>query len=314
MTAFIDDHRDRFGVEPICRVLTGHGCKIAPSTYYAAKSRPLSARAQRDAVVLGHIRRVHGDPRIGRGLYGARKVWHELRREQARGEHRELGSVPRCQIERLMRANNIRGTRRDKGLITTRSQRAAARPADLVKRNFTASRPNELWVVDFTYVPTWSHMAFSAFVSDVYSRRIVGWRTAAAMPTQLPLDAPQMALWTRQQADELVAGLIHHTDKGSQGGFNRWSQHLEVEVSDGTTARLDGDVDGEAGDAVAGSSACSTRFGACVLGQDCRRSVERGRGDRVWRVGSGRVALVPRAWRDAVDPAQPSVGQVSLVR
>ena len=190
MTAFIDDHRDRFGVEPICRVLTGHGCKIAPSTYYAAKSRPLSARAQRDAVVLGHIRRVHGDPRIGRGLYGARKVWHELRREQARGEHRELGSVPRCQIERLMRANNIRGTRRDKGLVTTRSQRAAARPADLAKRNFTASRPNELWVVDFTYVPTWSHMAFSAFVSDVYSRRIVGWRTAAAMPTQLPLDAP----------------------------------------------------------------------------------------------------------------------------
>ena len=299
MTAFIDDHRDRFGVEPICRVLTGHGCKIAPSTYYAAKSRPLSARAQRDAVVLGHIRRVHGDPRIGRGLYGARKVWHELRREQARGEHRELGSVPRCQIERLMRANNIRGTRRDKGLVTTRSQRAAARPADLVKRNFTASRPNELWVVDFTYVPTWSHMAFSAFVSDVYSRRIVGWRTAAAMPTQLPLDAPQMALWTRQQADELVAGLIHHSDAGSQGGFNRWSQHLEVEVSDGTTARLDGDVDGEAGDAVAGSSACSTRCGAGVLGEDRRGAHERGRGDRVRGVGSRRIALVPRTWGNA---------------
>ena len=226
MTAFIDDHRDRFGVEPICRVLTGHGCKIAPSTYYAAKSRPLSARAQRDAVVLGQIRRVHGDPRIGRGLYGARKVWHELRREQARGEHRELGSVPRCQIERLMRANNIRGTRRDKGPITTRSQRAAARLADLVKRNFTASRPNELWVVDFTYVPTWSHMAFSAFVSDVYSRRIVGWRTAAAMPTQLPLDAPQMALWTRQQADELVAGLIHHSDAGSQYTSIRYTSRL----------------------------------------------------------------------------------------
>ena len=226
VTAFIDDHRDRFGVEPICRVLTGHGCKIAPSTYYAAKSRPLSARAQRDAVVLGQIRRVHGDPRIGRGLYGARKVWHELRREQARGEHRELGSVPRCQIERLMRANNIRGTRRDKGPITTRSQRAAARLADLVKRNFTASRPNELWVVDFTYVPTWSHMAFSAFVSDVYSRRIVGWRTAAAMPTQLPLDAPQMALWTRQQADELVAGLIHHSDAGSQYTSIRYTSRL----------------------------------------------------------------------------------------
>ena len=154
------------------------------------------------------------------GLYGARKVWHELRREQARGEHRELGSVPRCQIERLMRANNIRGVRRDKGPVTTRSQRAAARPADLMKRNFTASRPNELRVVDFTYVATWSRMAFSAFVSDVYSRRIGGWRTAAAMRTQLPLDASEMALWTRQQADEIVAGLIHHSDPGSQAGLN----------------------------------------------------------------------------------------------
>ena len=238
VTAFIDDHRDRFGVEPICRVLSGHGCEIAPSSYYGAKSRPLSARAQRDAVVLGHIGRVHGDPRIGRGLYGARKVWHELRREQARGGHRELGSVPRCQIERLMRVNNIRGARRDKGSVTTRSQQAAARPADLVKRNFTASRPNELWVVDFTYVATWSHMAFSAFVSDVYSRRIVGWRTATAMPTQLPLDALEMALWTRQQADEIVAGLIHHSDAGSQSGLNRSKQHLLVGVSVGARRGL----------------------------------------------------------------------------
>ena len=113
-----------------------------------------------------------------------------------------------------------------------------ARPADLVKRNFTASRPNELWVVDFTYVATWSHMAFSAFVSDVYSRRIVGWRTATAMPTQLPLDALEMALWTRQQADEIVAGLIHHSDAGSQGGFKWSSQHLLVGVSVGARRGL----------------------------------------------------------------------------
>jgi putative transposase len=192
--AFIDAYKERFGVEPICAVLREQGCGIAPSTYYAAKGRPPSARATRDEVVLANIRRVHASPTIGRGLYGARKVWHELAREQARGEHPELGRVPRCQIERLMRAHGLRGVRRDKGFVTTRPDPAAARPPDLVKRNFTASRPNELWVVDFTYVPTWSGTVFSAFVSDVYSRRIVGWRTKATMPTELPLDALEMAL------------------------------------------------------------------------------------------------------------------------
>jgi putative transposase len=176
--------------------------------------------------VLAHIRRVHGDPKIGRGLYGARKVWHELRREQARGEHPELGHVPRCQVERLMRANGLRGVRRDRGFVTTRCDINAVRPPDLVKRNFKASRPNELWVVDFTYVPTWSGTVFSAFVSDVCSRRIVGWRTKATMPTELPLDALEMALWTRQQADQLVAGLIHHSDAGSQYTAIRYSSRL----------------------------------------------------------------------------------------
>ncbi len=226
MIAFIDAHRDRFGVEPICRVLTEHDCTIAPSTYYAAKTRPVSARSLRDDVVLAHIRRVHGSPRIGRGLYGARKVWHELRHEQARGEHPELGRVPRCQVERLMRANGLRGVRRDKGFVTTRPDPAATRAPDLVQRTFRASRPNELWVVDFTYVATWSGTAFSAFVSDVFSRRIVGWRTAATMPTELPLDALEMALWTRQQADELVAGLIHHSDAGSQYTSIRYTSRL----------------------------------------------------------------------------------------
>jgi putative transposase len=223
---FIDAHRDRFGVEPMCRVLTEHGVHVAPSTYYAAKTRPPSARAVRDEIVLEHIRRVHASPRIGRGLYGARKVWHELRREQARGEHPELGHVPRCQVERLMRANGLRGVRRDKSFVTTRPDPAAARPPDLVKRNFHASRPNELWVVDFTYVPTWSGTVFSAFVSDVFSRRIVGWRTKATMPTELPLDALEMALWTREQADELVDGLVHHSDAGSQYTSIRYSHRL----------------------------------------------------------------------------------------
>ena len=232
MTRFIDEHRDRktaglrWGVEPICAVLTKHGCGIAPSTYYAAKTRPCSLRSVRDAVVLEHVRRVHASPTIGRRLYGVRKVWHELAREQARGEHLELGPVPRCQVERLMRAARLRGVRRDKTFVTTRPDPGAARPPDLVKRNFSATHPNELWVVDFTYVPTWSGTVFSAFVTDVYSRRIVGWRTKATMPTELPLDALEMAIWTRQQADELIDGLIHHSDAGSQYTAIRYSNRL----------------------------------------------------------------------------------------
>lgn len=226
MIAFIDAHRDRFGVEPICRVLTEHGVKIAPSTYYAAKTRPPSARAVRDEVVLAHIVRVHESPTIGRRLYGARKVYKELAREEARGEHPELGHVPCCQVERLMRTNGLRGVRRGRRFVTTRPDTGVERPPDLVKRDFTAARPNELWVVDFTYVPTWAGMVFTAFVTDVFSRRIVGWRTKATMPTELPLDALEMALWTRAQADELVDGLVHHSDAGSQYTSIRYSERL----------------------------------------------------------------------------------------
>lgn len=185
-----------------------------------------SARALRDEHVLEHIVRVHQDPRIGRGLYGARKVWHQLCRETARGEHPELGHVPRCQVERLMRANGLHGARRGRAFITTRPDPAADRPADLVRRQFSADRPNRLWVVDFTYVATWAGTAFTAFVTDVFSRRIVGWRTAAAMPTELPLDALEMALWTREGADELVEGLVHHSDAGSQYTSIRYGNRL----------------------------------------------------------------------------------------
>lgn len=226
MIAFIVDHRERFGVEPICRVLTAHGCKIAPSTFYAALTRPPSARAVRDEVVLPHIVRVHESARIGRRLYGARKVFKELAREQARGEYLELGPVPCCQVERLMRAHRLRGVRRGRQFVTTRPDPAAVRPADLVKRKFTATRPNQLWVVDVTYVPTWSGTVFTAFVTDVFSRRIVGWRTKATMPTELPLDALEIALWTRAQANELVDGLIHHSDAGSQPAFISYGERL----------------------------------------------------------------------------------------
>ena len=160
--------------------------------------------------------RVHSDRDAGRGLYGARKVWHHLRREGHQ--------VPRCQVERLMRQAGLRGVRRGRQFITTRTDEKAARPPDLVDRDFTATAPNRLWLVDFTYVATWSGMKFTAFVSDAYSRRIIGWRTANSMPTDLPLDALEMALWTR--AGKPLDGLVHHSDAGSQYTSIRYTDRL----------------------------------------------------------------------------------------
>ncbi|HEY3895983.1 MAG TPA: IS3 family transposase, partial [Pseudonocardiaceae bacterium] len=150
--AYIEAHRHRFGVEPICRVLSKHGIPIAPSTYYAARTRPPSARAVRDEGVLAEIRVLHADPKRGRGLYGARKVWHQLRRQGGVDGR----PVPRCAVERLMHTAGIRGVRRGRPFRTTRPDPTAQRPPDLVKRHFQADAPNRLWVVDFTYVATWS--------------------------------------------------------------------------------------------------------------------------------------------------------------
>lgn len=227
VVAFVDDHRDRFGVAPICRVLTQHGVKIAPNSYYAHKTRPASIRSLRDALVLGEIERVHADPRQGRGLYGVRKMHAAL----ARAGGVEDQPVSRRQVERLMRVAGLQGARRGRRFITTKADSSVARPPDLVKRAFTAEAPNRLWVVDFTYVPTWSGMAFTAFVTDVYSRRIVGWRTASSMPTALSLDALEMAIWTRQRAGHTddhgrLDGLIQHSDAGAQYTAIRYAERL----------------------------------------------------------------------------------------
>ena len=192
---------------------------IAPSTYRAAKTRPPSARSRHDAELLVEIRRVHADRNIGRRVYGVRKVWNHLVNVEGR-------AVARCTVERLMRVDGLHGARRGRTVRTTRPDGQAVRPPDLVQRHFRASRPNELWVVDFTYVPTWAGMAFTAFVNDVFSRRIVGWRTAASMPTELPLDALEMALWTRGRNGETVDGLVHHSDAGSQYTAIRYSNRL----------------------------------------------------------------------------------------
>lgn len=218
MIEFIDTHRVRFGVEPICAVLSEHGVQVAPRSYYAAKARPLSARAVRDAELVELIRAVHADRAKGRGVAGYRKVWRLLQRDGV--------EVARCTVERLMRQEGLQGAVRGRRLRTTIPDQAAARPADLVGRDFTAAAPNRLWCVDFTYVPTWSGMCFTAFVTDVYSRRIVGWRTHDRMPTELPLDALEMALWVRDRAGADVTGVVHHSDAGSQYVALRYTERL----------------------------------------------------------------------------------------
>jgi putative transposase len=203
---FITGHKARFGVEPICRVLTEHGCPIAPSTYYDAVSRGPSARAVRDEQLKQQISRVFAQ---NYGVYGARKVWLALNREGT--------AVARCTVERLMRELGLAGARRGPKVRTTRPDPAAARAADLVRRQFSPARPDRLWVADFTYVPAWTGTVYVAFVIDAYSRRIIGWRAAATMKTSLVLDALEHALWTRQRDRRgSLAGLICHNDAGSQ--------------------------------------------------------------------------------------------------
>lgn len=206
MIAYIDAYRDRYGVEPICRVLRAAGVQIAPSSYYAARKRPPAARARRDEQLKAQIVRVHA---ANYGVYGARKVWAQL--------HREGVAVARCTVERLMRQLGLTGVVRGKTKRTTVPGGDGLRAADLVNRDFTAEAPNALWVADFTYVPTQAGTVYVAFVVDVYSRMIVGWKAACSMRTSLVLDTMQMALWVRGRAGHRdVRGLVHHSDAGSQ--------------------------------------------------------------------------------------------------
>ncbi len=198
MIAYIDTNRKFFGVEPICGVL-----QFAPRTYYAAKARPLSARALRDAVLKPEIARVHED---NFGVYGVDKVWAQLNREGVR--------VARCTVARLMRDLGLRGVVRGKRKFTTVAGDAAGRPRDLVDRNFTASAPNRLWVADLTYVRTWSGFVYVAFITDVYSRMIVGWQASRSLRSDLALDALEQAIWARSQAGQKLKELIHHSDRG----------------------------------------------------------------------------------------------------
>jgi putative transposase len=203
---YIDEYRDRFGVQAICRVLTAHGVKISSATYRAHKSHAPSVRQRRDDQLKADILRVYTS---NYRVFGARKVWIALNREGV--------SVARCSVERLMRELGLRGVTRGKARRTTIPDPAAARPADLVQRRFTPQAPNALWVADFTYVPTWSGTVYVAFVIDAWSRRILGWRAATSMKTALVLDALEMAIWTRTRCGVTdLTGLVHHNDAGSQ--------------------------------------------------------------------------------------------------
>ncbi|MGH8940522.1 MAG: IS3 family transposase, partial [Actinomycetes bacterium] len=211
VVSFIHGHRDRWGVEPICRVL-----QVAPSTYYAARSRPPSARTLRDAELKVEITRVHKD---NFEVYGARKVWRQL--------HREGIAVGRDRVARLMGELGICGVVRGSKRRTTTPAEVDQRPADLVERDFSAPAPNRLWVADLTYVATWAGVAYVALVIDAFSRMIVGWRVATTLRATLALDALEMAVWARQDAG--LDRLVHHSDRGSQYLSVRYTQRLADE-------------------------------------------------------------------------------------
>ena len=224
MTDFIEESREAHGVEPICRAL-----QFAPSTYYDRRSivrdpDRASARVKSDAALSVKIDAAWD---TNRKLYGARKIWHVLRRE---GE-----DAARCTVERLMRSLGIRGVVRGKKVITTQPDTSKPCPDDKVNRLFTADRPNKLWVSDFTYVPTWSGTVYVAFVIDVFARRIVGWRASTSMKTQFVLDALDQAIWQRKTPDN--KSLVHHSDRGSQYLSIKYTERLaeaKIDLSVGT--------------------------------------------------------------------------------
>ena len=217
MIAYIDQHKQEHGVEPICAVLSEAGATIAPSTYYAAKTRLPSARARSDAVLDERIQTTHA---ANFGVYGVRKVWKTLNRETPEAP------VARCTVARRMRALGLFGAVRGKVKRTTISAEAAARPGDLLQRDFTAIAPNQRWVADITYVATWSGFCYVAFVLDLYARRIVGWRVANTLRTDLALDALEHALWQRSREQRELTGLVHHSDRGVQYLSIRYSERL----------------------------------------------------------------------------------------
>jgi len=299
VSAFVDQYRGRFGVEPICRTLG-----VSASAYYERASGRLSARRLEDERLLARIRELHA---ANYYAYGSRRMWKALVRE---GEQ-----VGRGRVERLMRINGIQGAkRRGKPWRTTIPDRQAQRRPDLVQRDFSAAGRNQLWVADFTYLRCWEGLVFFAFVVDAYSREVAGWQFAAHMRTDLVLDALRMALHLRGPGADVE--LVHHSDAGSQPEFKRSSQHLVREVvRDGCSRASAGDSGVAWEDVVAGPSVGGAAGGSSAfLAGDRGWALERGGCGGGGGVAGGWQPMVPRRWRDAVDLVGPAVGALSVVR
>ena len=260
MIAFIDDHRQAYGVEPICKVMP-----IAPSTYHAHVARRadpsrLPHRLRRDADLKVEIRRVFEE---NFRVYGVRKVWRQLRREGF--------SAARCTVARLMRNIGLRGAIRGKPLRTTISDKAALCPLDHVNRQFHASAPDRLWLADFTYVATWAGFVYVAFVIDAYARRIVGWRASRTAHADFVLDALEQALHDRRPASR--GSLVHHSDRGAQGGFKWSSQQLDGSCDEDSKTAL-GSFWAGALVLTRSTAGGRARGAAAILGSDCGRHAE----------------------------------------
>ena len=231
---FIGAHRESWGVEPICKTL-----QVAPSTYYAVLAREPCARQLSDQRLKIEIARVHS---ANFGVYGIEKVWRQLNREGHK--------VGRDRVARLMDDLELSGVVRGKRKRTTYPAEISQRPADLVERNFTASAPNRLWVSDLTYVSTWSGFVYVAFVIDVFSRFIVGWRVSSSLHAELALDALEMAIWRRQRQD--LTGLIHHSDRGVQYLAIRYTERLAEASAVGSVGSRGDSYDNALAEAVNG--------------------------------------------------------------
>jgi len=292
----VEERRDAFGVEPICAAIG-----VPVSTHYARRSRQPSRRELADRQLLVEIEAARSGRRR---VYGARKTWKELRRRDV--------DVGRDRVARVMRQHGLVGKLRGSRKRTTIPDEAAVeRARDLLQRDFTASCPNEKWVADLTYIRTWNGFVYLAFILDCYSRRIVGWQLATHMRAELVLDALEMANGLRRPQ----AGLIAHSDRGSQGGFNWSSQRLVMEVvRDGCGRASEGGLCDAWSDLVAGSAVGGAAGGSCaVLAVDRGRRLEHGCCGCCRRVTGGWQPVVPRRWWDAANLVGPAVGALSVV-
>ena len=240
---YIDTHKKMFGVEPICRVLSDSGVQIAPSSYYAARKRPPCARTVSDAALDERLRDLRSQP--FNAALGSRKTWRLLNSQAG------VASVARCTVERRMRALGMVGIGPGRSIRTTRPAACSRLPEDLVGRDFTATHPNQRWVVDFTYIRTWSGFCYTAFVMDLYSRRVVGWATSSRMDTDFVLGALEQSIWQRKDREgRPLAGLVHHSDHGSQYLSIRYTDRLMDEGIDASTGAVGSSWDNAAAEAL----------------------------------------------------------------